>query len=502
MRNLIVCCDGTWNDPKNKDGGVPAPTNVRKLFEAVDLESPDPVQLTRYQSGVGTGGLLDKALGGVLGFGLGEDIRDCYQWLSDKYQAGDNIFIFGFSRGAFSARSLAGMICKFGLVDFNHSTFKRRDDLIKHIYQDAFIENKPLNRKIAFMEASNRVAFVGVWDTVGALGIPDDKAFLNIFDRKKKHRFPDVSLSPNVSQARHAVALNEARGSFTPTLWDTERDDASIKQIWFPGVHSDIGGGYRETGLSDITLHWMIREAADNYPGFDGIRFKEGMVEQIGGNPGGMLHDSYTGAMKVLHTVPRSIPDLVKDQQQLDSSVTQRRNNPPIQQGAYLPVKTFRNGTIEIDIYAKHQWYWTGIYLEAGKTYEFSAAGEWMDASIPAGPEGAANGEFRVGKAAHLVGSLFGKLEQGWNKVTHNKQGDFYFSRRVESAPWFALIGAIANGGNPNPDGTAQLPTQFYIGKHYKLEVKQSGYLYCFANDAWNYYGNNRGYVSLTVKES
>lgn len=98
MKSLVVCCDGTWNDPANRDDGEPAPTNVFKLFNAVDLATRKPRQLTRYQAGVGTGGPLDRLLGGAMGFGLGEDIRDCYHWLATKYEPGDRLFLFGFSR--------------------------------------------------------------------------------------------------------------------------------------------------------------------------------------------------------------------------------------------------------------------------------------------------------------------------------------------------------------------------------------------------------------------
>lgn len=249
MKNLIVCCDGTWNDQQNMDDGVPAPTNIKKIFDAsIDgALNPDETngieyQLTRYQAGVGTEGLLDKMIGGLLGKGLSEDIRDCFQWLSDKYTAGDKIFIFGFSRGAFAARSLAGLIGKYGLVDFENSMGPSKAELVEEIYTKGYRNKKPLRDQIHFHNDSTSVSFLGVFDTVGALGIPNDKEILELFDNSEAHQFHDTTLSNRVKKARHAVAIDERRGSFSPTLWSNENDHQNVKQVWFSGVHSDIGG--------------------------------------------------------------------------------------------------------------------------------------------------------------------------------------------------------------------------------------------------------------------
>lgn len=255
MQNLIVCCDGTWNSPNNEDDGELAPTNVFKLFNSVDLASGTN-QLSRYQSGVGTGNLIDKVVGGGFGYGLSEDIRDCYQWLSVKYNPGDKVFLFGFSRGAFTARSLAGLICKYGIAK---NLTKGLDDRIQKIYKQGYKGNKTIDDDW-FHTDSNKVEFIGVWDTVGALGVPDDKAIANLFDNPANYRFHDTKLSSNVKYARHAIALDEKRGSFTPTLWNVKTNTDRIKQVWFPGVHSDVGGGYKESGLSDCALLWMIKE--------------------------------------------------------------------------------------------------------------------------------------------------------------------------------------------------------------------------------------------------
>ena len=493
-RHLIVCCDGTWNDPKNEDEGVLAPTNVFKLFNAVNLTDDNTQQLTRYQSGVGTEGLTDRALGGLVGAGLGEDICDCYHWLARKYQPDDKLFLFGFSRGAFTARSLAGMICKFGIVNL-----AEQDDyysIVKRVYHQGYRSGQDLS-DIQFHEESNRVHFVGMWDTVGALGIPDDKALLDLLDNPSRYQFHDTTLSDRIEYARHAVAIDEKRGSFAPTLWKTDkvRDKDHLKQIWFPGVHSDVGGGYKEHGLSDGALSWMIQESEEA-----GLTYQTNIVSQIKPNACDILHDSHTGVMKVLITAPRTIPSLAQDDC-FYASVAERRENPPIEQLNYLPERQFENGPIEFDVYAKQPWNWTGVYLEAGTKYHFSAKGQWMDGTISCGPGGSSDVGFSIKKVGHLLGDFMGSLEQGYKGLTGRESADFVGSKRFEHADWFQLVGAVADGGNPGRDGTHDQLTTFAIGDGCDFPATQSGYLYCFANDAWKFYGNNRGFVTVTLRE-
>lgn len=493
-RNLVVCCDGTWNDPGDEDDGVPAPTNVYRLFNAADLQPPDPRQLTRYQAGVGTGGLLDKLAGGAMGFGLGHDIRDCYYWLSDKYRPGDRIFLFGFSRGAFTARSLAGMICRFGIVKPRRK--RSLSDLVQRVYRRGYRNGDDVPRNLFFKKSRN-VHFLGVWDTVGALGVPDDKVLLQWLDNPARYRFHDTSLSPKVAHARHAVAIDERRGSFAPTLWEEEskRAHPDVKELWFPGVHSDVGGGYKERGLSDGALEWMMTEA-----GGCGLLYRPGAVAQLSPNPQDALHDSRQGIMKMLVTAPRTIPRLGSEAE-FHPSVEKRCNAPLLDQVAYLPQRPLDHGPVEFDVYAKHPWNWTGVYLEAGKNYELRARGEWLDAEIPSGPEGASDGKFHVGELAHLLGDFSGALEKIWKSGPGREAADIIGSKRVEHADWFELIGAVADGGNPRPDGTHDGLHTFPIGASHRIRPARNGYLYCYANDAWGFYGNNRGYVTVTVEE-
>ena len=497
MRNLIVCCDGTWNDPNNRDGDTPAPTNVRKLFDAVDLDGEDPVQLTRYQSGVGTGGIFDRVAGGLVGFGLSEDIRDCYQWLADKYQKGDRIFLFGFSRGAYTARSLGGLIGKFGLIDFKKHKGESRSELVRKLYCEGY-KGQQACKDLHFHADSTSIHFIGVWDTVGALGVPDDKVILDLLDNASFYRFHDTKIGTHVRYARHAVALDEKRSSFTPTLWDKAPAGVDLKQLWFPGVHSDVGGGYKETGLSDGALKWMVDEASGAE---GGIRFREAMIAQVNPNATDLMHDSYVGAMKVLQTVPRAFPDLEYNKAPLHESVRLRREVPPVNQGIYRRTRSFTNKKVEVDIYAKHHWYWTGVYLKKGQSYRFSADGEWIDGTIATAPAGASDGQFNIGELAHLAGSLLGSIEGAWRYLRKKDIADFVGTKRVEDADWFSLVGAIMCHQNPGKDGTPKSPPYISIGNGCEYEVTRSGYFYAFANDAWGFYDNNRGYVSLTIEQ-
>lgn len=492
-RNLVVCCDGTWNDPGDEDDGVPAPTNVFRLFNAVDVHSTDPPQSTRYQAGVGTGGLLDRLAGGAMGFGLGHDIRDCYYWLADKYRPGDRIFLFGFSRGAFTARCLAGMICRFGIARPRRT--RALGDLVQEIYGRGYRDGETLPRGF-FFPNSRKVHFLGVWDTVGALGVPDDKVLLQWLDNPARYRFHDTALSPNVAHARHAVAIDERRGSFSPTLWDPEssRKHPDVLELWFPGVHADVGGGYKETGLADGALAWMMDEAAEH-----GLRYRTGAADGLSPDPGDVLHDSRQGIMKVLVTAPRAIPPLASGEA-FHPSVEKRRTAPLLDRVPYLPERSCDEGPVEFDVYARHTWNWTGVYLQAGTTYVFEARGQWFDADVPAGPEGAGDGTFHFGELAHLVGNIAGRLEKWWKSWPGREGADFFGSRRVEHADWLELVGAIADGGNPLPDGTHDTAHSFRIGAGCTIRPERGGYLYCFANDAWGFYGNNRGYVTVTIR--
>jgi uncharacterized protein (DUF2235 family) len=508
MGNLVVCCDGTWNTAEQKDGGVPVPTNVTRLFNTVADRHPDGTeQLKYYHPGVGTeGGLWSKLTGAGVGAGLGKNIQSGYRWLCGQYRPGDRIFLFGFSRGAYTVRSLAGMIGRCGLLDLTKLEEPVVWKRVEKAYSEGYRDRKELAEWAAGWDFHPAPAgrpflpihFLGVWDTVGALGVPDDLEIANLLDDVSRYSFHDTDLSDRVLHGRHAVSLDEDRASYTPTLWKAAGKHPDVKEVWFPGVHSDVGGGYKETGLSDGALAWMIGEAEAKECG---LAFEVGMKAQIKPDCRDVLHDSHGGIGKLLRTQPRSIPLIAEGNAAvLHASTLGRHQTPPITQAPYRKSVVLKKGQTETrPIFAVQPWNDTWIYLEAGATYELKATGQWLDRSIKSGPGGASDKKFQAGEVVHAAGALFGKVEGLFQKVSGNEKADFLGTRREEKMPWFALVGAIANGGNPREDGTPEPHETFKIGDGCTYTPKRSGYLHCFANDAWHFYDNNRGSVTLSV---
>jgi uncharacterized protein (DUF2235 family) len=267
VTRLVVCCDGTWNTPDPVKGTVPRPTNVTKL--ALSITPVDPAgtrQCVYYHPGVGTS-RWDHIRGGAFGSGLSDNVLDAYHFLIDNYEEGDELWFFGFSRGAFTARSVAGLVRNCGVL--RRQNLDRIDEAFG-LYR-ARAESPRGTASTLFRHAYSyepRVRFVGVWDTVGALGIPvpSTRALQPLVAFFNRHlAFHDTDLSTHVDGAFHALAIDEQRKAFLPTLWTQQpgAGDQVLEQVWFSGVHSDVGGGYRaaESGLSDLALLWMIEKA-------------------------------------------------------------------------------------------------------------------------------------------------------------------------------------------------------------------------------------------------
>jgi hypothetical protein len=500
MANLVVCCDGTWNDPNQKDNGVLAPTNVVKLYNAA-LDSDD--QKRYYHPGVGVGdSWWDKALGGGTGTGLSRNIQSAYRWLCENYTPGDAIYLFGFSRGAFTVRSLVGFMNCCGLLKTAELGAEAVWPAIDALYERGYRQRADiglLREEIGesrFHNAAHElipVRFMGVWDTVGALGIPDYFGVLNAVFDLRDNSFHDTRLGRNIRTARHALAMDEMRESFQPTLWTDVPADADVKQLWFPGVHSDVGGGYQQTGLSDGALQWMLEEAEHA-----GLMIRQGVEDQIKPNALDILHDSCEGFFSMLPTQPRAVPALL-ERGQFHPSALKRYKIPPLTQAPYRMPHRSADGQ-GIDIYARQPWNLTGIWLEAGETYRFTARGQWLDASVKCGPGGTNDGHFQVGELAHAFGDLLGEVKLVFREVSGNKDADLKFTRRHENADWFCLMGAIANGRGVIGEHAA--PHEYFtIGDGCTYVPQESGYLYAYANDAWNCYGNNKGSVELTVEK-
>ena len=298
MRNLLVAADGTWSKPDHKDRGRTVPTNVVRFVRAVDEDNQDPKQLKYYDTGVGTAQWWNKFRGGIAGHGLFENMRDAYAWIVGTHQPEDRLYLVGFSRGAFTVRSLAGMLGLCGIPDTVDDPDRIAIEAAR-IYRDPD-EDARKDRAAEFRQTHackpGAVQFIGVWDTVGALGLPTRGPLGYLF--RKRHSFHDVQLGTNVRHAFHAVAIHERRAPFEPTLWRGEKAEATdiVVQAWFPGVHGNIGGGYVDTGLSDRALDWMIAHARDA-----GLVFNQLYLDRrIDPNWFGELRDS----MSLLYRTP------------------------------------------------------------------------------------------------------------------------------------------------------------------------------------------------------
>ncbi|MPZ19468.1 MAG: hypothetical protein GEV06_16350 [Luteitalea sp.] len=278
-KNIVVCSDGTGNTAIKGRG-----TNVFKLYEAVDLNGHrvDPglrPQVAFYDDGVGTENFKPiKIIAGMSGYGLSRNVKQLYKELVRIYDPGDQIFIFGFSRGAFTVRTLAGLIATCGILDTSktpttrdlHRAVARAYRLYRYRYRTSLARvlfGPPDDKRLeAFKKAcclgdEARIRFVGVWDTVDAVGLPFHLSdILNTV--VYRYKFPDYRLSPLVDRACHALALDDGRHSFNPLLWDeTQEANGRITQVWFAGAHSNVGGGYPKQGLSLVALDWMMTEA-------------------------------------------------------------------------------------------------------------------------------------------------------------------------------------------------------------------------------------------------
>jgi uncharacterized protein (DUF2235 family) len=330
-KRLVVCCDGTWNDPDDH-------TNISWLNDNI---VSDQEQLVFYDQGVGTN-WYDRVGGGVLGRGLSQNVRQAYRFIQKHYRPGDEIYCFGFSRGAFTARSLCGFMQAVGRLGSNEEIdeayfFYRinEPDEDPHIFERLFAPDS---------QGPIAVKFLGVFDTVGSLGVPleisDDLSMVesgSLFERARRSfsgwfdrigdrlrrpikGFHDTRLGSISEHAYHAIAIDETRAMFVPTLWTAAPGRAksvtadgtrveveqTVEQVWFAGVHSDVGGGYQdEPRLADIPLLWMVEKASAV-----GLRFKESAVAHLRERTNALApqHDSMNRFWRKIHERSKKQP--------------------------------------------------------------------------------------------------------------------------------------------------------------------------------------------------
>ena len=293
-KSIIICCDGTGNEIKENQ------SNVLKFYRILQK---DAKQVAFYDTGIGTisnsgawSTLKTKAKGvfGLMtGFGLDRNVMDAYRFLAENYEVGDQVYLFGFSRGAHTVRVLAGLVHLVGVLKphqvhlINYALTAYKQASLKDDFSIAWRVQEVLETPRV------TIRFMGCWDTVASVIVPRrDRFYIPSLEE-----LPFVKENPSVQVFRHALAVDEKRRMFRVSEWaepqlfktvpylkDEQADPQDIKQVWFSGVHSDIGGGYPETesGAAKLPLKWMMEEAAEH-----GLVFRKRLPKHLvlGQNP-------------------------------------------------------------------------------------------------------------------------------------------------------------------------------------------------------------------------
>ena len=332
MKRIVICADGTWNirDQVDKKTNKRRPTNVTKVARAILPRAADGVdQVVVYHDGVGTEGGLDRYTGGGFGHGIEDNVRSLYRSILYNYAPGDELYFFGFSRGAFTVRTLAGFMNQVGLVE------KDDDYYIPEIYACYERSEGPGSRgwTYAFRNVQGTrpcppIRFIGVWDTVGALGAP---GLLGQLFNRNKYRYHDVGLNQNIQNAYQALAIDERRKPFQPDIWKRPSGwTGNLEQAWFAGVHSNVGGSYTPDGLANEALHWLVEKAEGLGLQFDGV-----FLTHYSACFNSVLHDSMSTAYRLMGEHVRPIGRHAADGECIHQSAIDRLNHPP---SAYAPV--------------------------------------------------------------------------------------------------------------------------------------------------------------------
>jgi uncharacterized protein (DUF2235 family) len=303
-KRLIICSDGTWQDLQ-----TPSPTNVVRIAQAIaPADGTGVSQIVYYDPGVGSE-RGNKLVGGAFGRGLDDNIAEMYRFLALNYCPGDELFLFGFSRGAYTVRSLAGLIYNCGIPARKHL---RAIPAAYELYRDRQVRPDDEESEAFRARFSSECAITALccWDTVGSLGIPDQTPFLP-FDTwiNRKYAFHDVKISPIIRHAFHAVALDERRKVFDVTPMELSRKakkaGAQMRQLWFCGDHGAVGGGDKHTQpLADIALEWMIAQTAALGLAVDSEQVQGGLAP----DPLCRFDNEVTGLFRLTGEIDRALP--------------------------------------------------------------------------------------------------------------------------------------------------------------------------------------------------
>ena len=344
-RNIILCADGTGNK-----GGHTPDSNVFKTYNAVDIKDTSRSQITFYDNGVGTStNKFFKAISGAVGFGFQDNVKALYAFLAKNYQEGDKVYIFGFSRGAATIRAFNGFVHDCGLIvpDNDYDDEKLKGEIKILIKSYLKLRYKKLREKngetfkiengdASKIEGCNSerikldIEFVGAWDTVAALGMPKNMdhtgwlsktidwifgAIDNIFNFFTRYRSYNFELTPNIIRACHALSIDDARTSFWPLVWNEVKAKdfkTRVDQVWFSGMHSDVGGGYPRQDMANVALLWMLEQAMNDG---DGLQLNKRVLQEIRdrANVHDKIHDSRDGFGMFYRYHPRDIEALCRD---------------------------------------------------------------------------------------------------------------------------------------------------------------------------------------------
>ncbi len=496
MRHLVVCCDGTWqNVAEQADSQL---SNVSRLRSAILL--PEPADQLHYVRGVGSaGGPWSRVHDGATGGDLPGLVRDGYAFVARTYRPGDRIALFGFSRGAYVARSLAGMIGRVGIVAGCGLTATQLDEAVRRAYGAYRRHEEVRGIRLAYRPTDTDlpIDFIGVWDTVGALGVPDYVALPGLRGSRSRYAFLDVRLDERVPFARHAVSLDEMRSPFRPTLWQDCSPAQDVKQLWFPGDHCDVGGGHPEKGLSDVALEWMMNEASNAV----GLKFDPGLIPDFDPDRTARPHGLATGPRGSVGEIlyqprPRATPP-----------VDRARRHPDVHGSAYAlqlarsdyrPTTTLAapGATASAVVRADAAWTATGLWLERGD-YRVRARGHWRSAGDGGGPDGVRG---LRGPGGREVTGLADAAQRRLRQLLGNPDATLPGTRRNPGHPWLSLVGVVSNEVVDVRGRPVHRDHQFGLGAERVIHVARPGYLYAYPNDTWGFYGNNDGAMDVTVE--
>jgi uncharacterized protein (DUF2235 family) len=343
-KKIILLSDGTGNSAAQVWR-----TNVWRMFQAIDLKGD--MQIAAYDDGVGTSSFLPWAiLGGAFGVGLQRNVIELYKFLCRNYQSGDQIYGFGFSRGAFTIRLLIGLVLDQGLVNFAdeaelhrnakiaYRAYRRENDSPWNLQYPFRLVRVLYDRWVHKYRANQRpitsVEFLGLWDTVAAYGLPIVEMTRGVDKWLWPLALPDQEFNPAIKKARHALAIDEERQTFYPVLWNensintksngTKRstDSEQLLQVWFSGVHSNVGGGYPDDAMANVSLAWMLAEAKATGLVFKDLPDAEPdalLSTDAAKDKDGRLYDSRSGLGGYYRYGPRRIEDFYASMQKKDA---------------------------------------------------------------------------------------------------------------------------------------------------------------------------------------